>query len=125
MTANLLIDLDGTVCDDIPNEESHRYATAKPYDGAADRLRELQAEGHVLTYFTAREEKDRNVTIKWLKEHGFPEARLIMDKPRGGRYIWIDNHKGRYLRFRESVHKWNKTFVTYVKKVIQETINYG
>lgn len=122
--ANLLIDLDGTVCDDIANEESHKYADAKPYTGAADKLRELQGE-HALTYFTAREEKDRKVTIEWLKKHGFPEARLIMDKPRGGNYIWIDNHKGRYVRFRNSLYKWNDTFVTFLKNIIEKTVNYG
>jgi len=96
---NYLIDLDGTVCEDIPNEESHRYSDAEPYEGAAEILQSLVDNGHTVTYFTAREEKDRMVTLTWLAKHGFPEGRLIMDKPRGGNYVWVDNHKVRGVRF--------------------------
>ena len=31
---NYLIDIDGTICDDIPNEEPERMATAKLYPDA-------------------------------------------------------------------------------------------
>ncbi len=125
--ANLLVDLDGTVCEDIPNEESHRFLDAVPYEGAAEKLRELITDGNTLTYFTAREEKDREVTIKWLRKHNFPEAHLIMNKPRGGEYVWIDNHKVRGIRYHSSINnnKWDEGFTKYVKNIIKETTNYG
>ena len=33
---NYLIDIDGTICDDIPNEEPERMATAKLYPDALE-----------------------------------------------------------------------------------------
>ena len=33
---NYLIDIDGTICDDIPNEEPERMATANLYPDALD-----------------------------------------------------------------------------------------
>jgi hypothetical protein len=125
--ANLLVDIDGTICDDVPNEESHLFIEAKPYDNAAESLHDLIKSGHSLTYFTSREEKDRNTTIKWLKLHNFPEACLIMDKPRGGEYFWIDNHKVQGIRYYGSVneHKWGIGFLNYIKKVIKNAVSYG
>ena len=89
-----LVDIDGTICDDVKNEESHLYSEAKVYDGALEELNKLYDEGNVITFFTARESKDREVTEVWLKENGFKYHGLIMDKPRikdGQTYHWIDN----------------------------------
>lgn len=97
--SNYLMDIDGTICDDIPNEDSHRYPDAVPYENAARCLCKIVEMGHTMTYFTAREEKDRNTTLRWLAKHGFPEGVLIMNKPRGGRYVWVDNHGPRGVRF--------------------------
>jgi hypothetical protein len=33
----LLCDIDGTICDDIKNEESHLYATAEVYEGSREQ----------------------------------------------------------------------------------------
>ena len=33
---NYLIDIDGTICDDIPNEEPQRMLTAAPYPDALE-----------------------------------------------------------------------------------------
>ena len=35
---NYLIDIDGTICDDIPNEEPERMATAKLYPDALETI---------------------------------------------------------------------------------------
>jgi uncharacterized HAD superfamily protein len=89
-----LIDIDGTICDDIRNEDSHLYPTAKPYENSREMLNKWYDEGNVITFFTAREEKDREVTEKWLKDHKFKYNGLIMGKPRisnGQTYHWIDN----------------------------------
>lgn len=88
---NYLIDIDGTVCEDIPNEESHRYGDAKVIPGAVEWVNGLRDAGHTITFFTARETKDRGTTIVWLMNHGFKFHNLIMDKPRGGNYVWVDN----------------------------------
>jgi uncharacterized HAD superfamily protein len=89
-----LVDIDGTICDDIKNEESHLYPDAKVYDGALEELNKLYDEGNIITFFTAREGKDREVTEKWLTDNGFKYHGLITDKPRiqgKSEYVWIDN----------------------------------
>ena len=91
-TKNFIIDIDGTICDDIPNEEAWRMAIAKELPGAKQTINEWYTEGHIITFFTARTEEHREVTEIWFKEHGFKYHDLIMNKPRGGNYIVIDNH---------------------------------
>jgi uncharacterized HAD superfamily protein len=89
---NFIIDIDGTICDDIPNEESWRMVTALELPGAKDSINRWYDNGHIITFFTARTEEHRQVTETWLKQHGFDYHALIMNKPRGGNYIVIDNH---------------------------------
>jgi len=96
---NYLIDIDGTICDDIPNEEPERMLTASVYPEALKTLNKWYEECHVITFFTSRIEKHREVTQNWLKEHGFKYHGLLMDKPRGGNYHWIDNHIVRATRY--------------------------
>jgi uncharacterized HAD superfamily protein len=78
----LLCDIDGTICDDIKNENSHLYPHAQVIEGSLEQLNSWYDEGHHITFFTAREEKDREVTIKWLDDNGFKYHGLIMNKPR-------------------------------------------
>jgi hypothetical protein len=96
---NYLIDIDGTICDDIPNEEPERMATAKIYSDALETLNRWFDEGHVIFFFTSRTEAHRNVTEKWLKQHGFKYHGMVMGKPRGGNYHWIDNHLVKATRY--------------------------
>ena len=96
---NYLIDIDGTICDDIPNEEPERMATANLYPDALETLNNWYEEGHYITFFTSRLEKHREITEKWLKQNGFKYHGLLMDKPRGGNYHWVDNHIVRATRF--------------------------
>ena len=96
---NYLIDIDGTICDDIPNEEPERMATASVYADALHRLNKWFEEGHVITFFTSRTEDQREVTVKWLNENGFKYHGLLMGKPRGGNYHWIDNHLVKATRY--------------------------
>ena len=96
---NYLIDIDGTICDDIPNEEPERMATAKLYPDALATLNKWYDEGHVITFFTSRTEDHRKVTEEWLKVNGFKYHGLLMGKPRGGNYHWVDNHMVRATRF--------------------------
>jgi uncharacterized HAD superfamily protein len=96
---NFLIDIDGTICDDIPNEEPERMATAALYPDALKICNQWYDEGHVITFFTSRTEAHRTITETWLKENGFKYHGLLMGKPRGGNYHWIDNHIVRATRF--------------------------
>jgi len=94
MNKVFLIDIDGTICDDIPNEDSHLYTSAKPFPDALRIINKWYNEGDIITFFTARESKDRTVTEKWLEKNGFKYHGLVMDKPRikeGQTYHWIDN----------------------------------
>lgn len=96
---NYLIDIDGTICDDIPNEEPERMATAALYPDALVTINKWFDEGHVITFFTSRVEEHRAVTEEWLAANGFNYHGLLMGKPRGGNYHWIDNHIVRATRF--------------------------
>lgn len=96
---NYLIDIDGTICDDIPNEEPERMENAKVYPEALITLNKWFEEGHIITFFTSRIEVHRQVTENWLNKHGFKYHGLLMNKPRGGNYHWIDNHMVRATRY--------------------------
>jgi hypothetical protein len=96
---NFLIDIDGTICDDIPNEEPWRMMDAQVYPDALRMINEWYDEGHIITFFTSRTEEHREVTEAWLMKNGFKWHGMVMGKPRGGNYHWIDNHIVRATRF--------------------------
>ena len=96
---NYLIDIDGTICDDIPNEQSERMSNANVYPEALKTLNKWYDQGHIITFFTSRLEIHRDVTEKWLQQQGFKYHSLLMEKPRGGNYHWIDNHIVRATRY--------------------------
>lgn len=97
---NYLIDIDGTICDDIPNEEPERMATAEVYPDALITLNKWFDQGHIICFFTSRTEEHREVTEAWLEKHGFKYHSMLMGKPRGGNYHWIDNHLVKATRYR-------------------------
>ena len=112
-----LIDIDGTICEDIKNEESHLYSTAKALPGAVERCNQWHKSGAQIHFFTARESKDREVTESWLTNNGFKYHGLIMDKPRikdGQEYIWVDNRKVRAITFKGI---WSD-LVKYTKNIL-------
>ncbi|MBM55994.1 MAG: phosphoheptose isomerase [Euryarchaeota archaeon] len=96
---NYLIDIDGTITEDVPNEEPERMVTCEPFPYALETMRKWYEEGHILTFFTSRTEEHRDVTEAWLEKHGIKYHGLLMCKPRGGNYHWIDNHIVRATRF--------------------------
>lgn len=99
-TKNYLIDIDGTICDDVPNEEPERMVTCSHYPDALEIINQWYAEGHIITFFTSRTEEHRTITETWLKGHDFKYHGLLMGKPRGGNYHWIDNHMVKATRFK-------------------------
>ncbi len=97
---NFLVDIDGTICEDVPNEEPERMKTAEVFDGAMDQINAWYEQGHVITFFTSRTEEHREVTAKWLDDNGFKYHNLLFGKPRGGNYHWIDNHEVRATQYK-------------------------
>ena len=113
-TKNYLIDIDGTITEDVPNEEPWRMLECEPYKGSVDIINRWFNEGHIITFFTSRTEEHREITDTWLQKNGFRFHNLLMGKPRGGNYHWIDNHIVRATRYNG---KW--TPLTTVKTDIQ------
>ena len=98
-TKNYLIDIDGTITDDVPNEEPERMFTCLPYEGAVETINSWYDQGHIITFFTSRTDEHEVVTKQWLDKHGFKYHNLLLNKPRGGNYHWIDNHVVRATRY--------------------------
>jgi len=96
---NYIIDIDGTICDDVPNEEPERMATCKPYPDALKTINGWFDDGHIITYLTARLTEHYDVTKEWLDKHGFKYHALMVGKPRGGNYHFIDNHVIKATRY--------------------------
>ena len=92
-----MIDLDGTLWEDIPNEEAaERTMDAEVYPGAVEWITERYNEGHRICFFTARWEGLREVTLAKLVQIGLPYHDLIMGKPRirhteYAGYHYVDN----------------------------------
>ena len=98
-TKNYLIDIDGTITEDVPNEEPERMSTCVPYEGAVDIVNTWYDQGHIITFFTSRTDEHEVVTKQWLEKHGFKYHNILLNKPRGGNYHWIDNHAVRATRY--------------------------
>ena len=96
---NYLIDIDGTVTEDVPNEEPERMVTCLPYEGSVDMINSWYDDGHIITFFTSRTDEHEIVTKQWLDKHGFKYHYILLNKPRGGNYHWIDNHIVRATRY--------------------------
>ena len=79
---NYMIDIDGTITDDIPNEEPERMSTCEPFPDALETLNKWYEEGHIITFFTSRIEEHRIVTEAWLRKHGFKYHGILFGKPR-------------------------------------------
>lgn len=117
-------DLDGTLADRrhrssyyLPDRRVDWAQVYAPENIARDPLlkkgydhhQRLAAEGAEIYYLTARKERNRPATAKWLAAHGFPVERLIMkpdDETRRGsvwKLAWFetliaaDGHAGRTI----------------------------
>ena len=97
---NYLIDIDGTICDDVPNEEPERMVTCAPYPDALEIINKWYDEGHIITFFSSRTEAHRTITETWLDQHGFKYHGILLCKPWGDNYHWIDNHLVKATRFK-------------------------
>jgi len=102
---NIILDIDGVVSEDIPNEEPKRMATAFEIPGSREQINKWYKEGHIITFFTSRTDDLERVTKKWLKEHGFKYHNIIFNKPRGGNYYYIDDGEIKASKFNGKFEK--------------------
>lgn len=100
--SNYLIDIDGTITDDISNEDVELMSSCVPKPGSLRSINALYDAGHTITFFTSRTEEMKDMTLTWLHQWGFKFHGLIMDKPRGGNYIWIDNLDVTGIKYKEN-----------------------
>jgi len=96
---NYLIDIDGTLCEDIPNEEPERMPGAMKLPGGREKINNWYDQGHIITMFTSRLEEHRAVTEQWLKDNDFKYHKIIFGKPCGGNYHWIDDRDVEFTKF--------------------------
>lgn len=73
--------------------------TAVPFADALETINKWYDEGHIIYFFSSRTESLRAITEDWLNKHGFKYHGILLGKPRGGNYHWIDNHIVRATRY--------------------------
>jgi len=88
-----VVDIDGTVCttdlvnwkdvDEYPEELDKALLIPK----SLDIVNELYDMGYQIIFYTARRERARDVTERWLKRHGFKYHLLVLNKLVGDVYI--------------------------------------
>lgn len=110
---NYLIDIDGTITEDIPNEEPERMMSALPYPGVIDTINKWYDEGHQICFFTSRTEDLREITEEWLEKFGFKYHSILFGKPRGGNYHWIDNQLIGAKRYKDANDRLNMELAKY------------
>jgi uncharacterized HAD superfamily protein len=74
----IMIDMDGTICTE---ESPFNRPLAKPLKGARKAVNKLTEHGHTVVIWTARGWDQYRITKKWLDDHGFKYAQLLMGKP--------------------------------------------
>jgi len=113
----IVCDIDGVIADGsieevYSDEAGWAYEKCKPIKSMIDILVSLKKGGIRIILFTARLERDREITEKWLNEHKVPYDELKMNKPFG--HIYIDD-RGIYP-FNPSDERWRSkdTLVQYI-----------
>ena len=112
-----LIDVDGTLCENIRNEEgTGRMARARPFMDSIEAVNRLYDEGNRICIFTSRTSKHKKVTEDWLKVHGVKYHQIIFNKPRKiGKYTgyhWIDDAHVQATTYKGS-------FTGFIKKRVE------
>ena len=74
----IFIDIDGTICTE---ERPFERPLAKPLPGAVRAVNGYVEAGHTVVLWTGRGWDQYRVTKRWLDEHGFKYAQLLMGKP--------------------------------------------
>ena len=114
-----IIDIDGTVCEDVTNEEGpDRMADAKPYPDVIKQIRRWFDDGHFICFFTSRTIEHKSVTEEWLKQNDVRYNQIVYGKPRRNseyvEYHFIDNSRVRATTFTGKVGE----FVTKTRQIL-------
>lgn len=80
MKKRIACDLDGILCVGIP------YREARPLAYNIALINQLAKNFQVIIY-TARQERDRKLTLQWLRKNGVKYHKLVMSKVRADYYI--------------------------------------
>ena len=112
-----LIDIDGTICEHINNEDGlQKMLDAKPFADSISEINKLYDEGHYICFFTARKDEHKKVTHEWMEKHGVKYHQIIFNKPRKippfMEYHFIDDAHVRATTFRGK-------FTKFVKKKVE------
>ncbi|MEX2681192.1 MAG: hypothetical protein Q6373_006300 [Candidatus Sigynarchaeota archaeon] len=93
----LLVDLDGTINTMGQKFDISRVPTVLPMENARETLAAFKQAGSTIFYVTGRmDEQLKEVTDKWLHDHGFVDASsIVYFQSRHGRWTWEN-----YLRFK-------------------------
>jgi len=101
----LLIDLDGTLCDDHTFPE---YAAATFFKSQVKALHELKGR-YFIVIWTARYEADRALTEKLLRDNDVPYDRIVFGKLPGNFFIdWNSARSASDLLSRVSLEQEKK-----------------
>ena len=100
-----IIDIDGTICENIKNEEGKgRMRDAKPIPSSIEKINHLYQAGHYICFFTARRDEHERVTRAWLRKHRVKYHQLILNKPRKlppyVEYHFVDDSKVKATTFK-------------------------
>jgi uncharacterized HAD superfamily protein len=114
-----IVDIDGTICEDIKNEEgSQRMLEAAPFKGSIEAVNRWHDEGHFICFFTARTNEHRAATEQWMMKNGVKYHQIIYNKPRKispfSEYHFIDNAPIRATKFSG---KMTPKFVKQIKEI--------
>lgn len=103
----IAIDIDGVLCK-CPEfgkfktfEEA--YENAEPIKCAKEALDLLFIKGFRIILFSSRLEDDREVTMEWLKSHGFQFNELILGKPKYD--VFIDDRVLKFKNWTETINE--------------------
>lgn len=107
----VVIDLDGVIAEN--RKCWWQYGKCKVVKGAGKAIDELRKMGFVVIIDTARLEKDRRITEKWLKDNKIKVDEIYFGKPRG--IVYLDD-KG--IKF----NGWGR-FLNDLKELIEEEGN--
>lgn len=108
-----LVDIDGTICENIKNEEGiERMANAKAFPEAIEWINKKHGEGNYICFFTARTDEHKEVTEQWLERHGIAYDQVIYNKPRRvgkfDQYHLIDNVSVRATKYEGKFGEFKK-----------------
>jgi capsule biosynthesis phosphatase len=105
----ICVDLDGVIC--MLKREGQSYADPEPLPGAAEKLRALRAEGHVIILHTARHMKTTganvgavvarvgHITLEWLARNGIEYDEIYFGKPWAD--VYIDDNALRFTSWND------------------------